>query len=121
MILDNGCKRNVGGSEWHKSVREMLKKQGLRPIRVDIQEEFLFGSDRVDTSICAWQYPVGIHGSTGVINVAEISSNCPGLLSADTMGDLDIDISTRHKTYDIGELGVKKYKHEMSPSGHALL
>ena len=121
VILDNGCKRNVGGSQWRKSVQEMLATYGLKGHRVEVQEEFLFGSDRVDTSLCAWEYPAGIHGTTGYINIAEIKSNCPGLLSSGTMGELDITIQTRPKTYDIGSIGVKDYKHENTPSGHALL
>ena len=121
MILDNGCKRNVGGSKWHESMRQKLRSIGLKPKRLDIQEDFLFGSDRVDTSICAWMYPVGIHGHTGLVNVAEISSNCPGLMSSDTMGRLDISLHTRRKTYDIGEMNVWEYPYELSDSGHALL
>ena len=121
MILDNGCKRNVGGSKWHESMRAKLRSIGLKPVRLDVQEDFLFGSDRVDTSICAWMYPVGIHGVTGIVNVAEIESNCPGLMSADTMARLDITIHTRPKTYDIGEMGVYDYKYPITNSGHALL
>ena len=99
----------------------MLRKYGMKGERINMQEEFLFGSDRVDVSKCAWVYPVGIHGRCGTINVAEIESNCPGLMSADTMGHLDITIHTRPKTYDIGTHGVKDYQYEISPSGHALL
>ena len=121
LILDNGCKRNVGGSQWHRQMRERLKSVGLQPQRIDCQEDFLFGSDRVDTSICAWRYPVGIHGHTGIVNVAEIESNCPGLMSADTMARLDISIHTRPQTYDIGSMNVWDYNYEISDSGHALL
>ena len=121
LILDNGCKRNVGGSQWHRQMRERLKSVGLQPQRTDCQEDFLFGSDRVDTSVCAWRYPVGIHGHTGIVNVAEIESNCPGLMSADTMARLDISIHARPQTYDIGSMNVWDYSYEISDSGHALL
>ena len=121
IILDNGCKRNVGGSQWHKTVQDMLAKHGLKGHRVELQEEFLFGSDRVDVSKCAWEYPVGIHGTTGFVSIAEIESNCPGLMSSGTMGELDITIHTRPQTYDIGAIKVKDYKHENTPSGHAML
>ena len=110
-----------GGSKWHESMRAKLRSIGLKPVRIDTQEDFLFGSDRVDTSLCAWLYPVGIHGHTGAVNVAEIESNCPGLMSSDTMSCLDITIHTRPKTYDIGEMGVYDYKYPFSNSGHALL
>ena len=121
IILDNGCRRNVGGSKWHAQVQAMLRRFGLKGERIDMQEEFLFGSDRVDRSICAWLYPVGVHGRCGTINVAEIESNCPGLLSADTMAALDISLHTRPQTYDIGTHGIKDYKYEISPSGHAMM
>ena len=67
VILDNDCKRNVGGSRWHRSVQATLATHGLKGHRVEIQEEFDFGSDRVDTYICGWEYPVGIHGATGLL------------------------------------------------------
>ena len=121
IILDNGCKRNVGGSKWHREVQAMLKTKGLCGRKIDVHEEFLFGSDRVDTSLCAWEYPVGIHGHTGVINIAEIESNCPGLMSADTMKKLDISINTGPDTYHIHAFGVEHFKHEWSDTGHALL
>ena len=99
----------------------MLRSKGLQPIRLDLQEEFLFGSDRVDMSKCAWLYPVGIHGRTGVINVAEIESNCPGLLSNSTMGQLDISINTGPRTYHIGAFEIWDHKYPVAPSGHAMV
>ena len=121
LILDNGCMRNVGGAMWHRDMQAMLKTKGLQPIRLDLQEEFLFGSDRVDMSKCAWLYPVGIHGRTGVINIAEIESNCPGLLSNSTMGQLDVSINTGRQTYHIGAYDVWDHKYPVAPSGHAMV
>ena len=121
VILDNGCKRNVGGSQWHRAMQAMQRGYGLKGIKVDVQEEFLFGSDCVDVSLRAWIYPVGVHGGLGTINIAEIESNCPGLMCEDTMSDLDVHLHTRDKTYDIGSMGVKDYKFERSHTGHALL
>ena len=122
LILDNGCKRNVAGSQWHKSVQEMLARHGLKGVRHNVQEEFLFGSDRVDLSKCAWEYPVGIHGNTTVLNIAEIDSNCPGLMSDATMANLDVSLHVKRQTYDLGVFGIKEYKHELSAkSRHAFI
>ena len=121
LILDTGCRRNVAGSAWHADMRAYLKTVGLRPLRIDKQEDFVFGSDRVDTSICCWLYPVGIHGHTGVLNIAEIDSNCPGLLSADTMSSLDVSVHMKPGTYDVGVFGVKDHKYTRAQSGHALI
>jgi len=48
MVLDNGCKRNVAGSLWHNDMQAMLRTKGLQPVRLDMREEFMFGSDRID-------------------------------------------------------------------------
>ena len=121
LILDVGCKRNVAGSKWHHDMQEMLRTKGLCPIRVDQQEEFVFGSDRVDKSLCAWKYPVGLHGRTGVVNIAEIESNCPGLLSDVTMGQLDISINTGPRTYHVGAFDVWDYPYPKSDTDHAMI
>ena len=122
MILDNGCKRNVAGSLWHKNVQEMLKQHGLRGIRQECKEQFLFGSDRVDWSKCSWLYPVGIHGHVIILDIAEIDSNCPGLMSDSTMANLDVSIHIKRQTYDIGVFNIKEYKHELSAkSRHAFI
>ena len=100
MILDNGCQRNVAGARWHRETRKRLRETGLAPVKIDQTEDFQFGDDRIDTSVCAWEYPIGIRGNNGSLNIAEVSSNCPGLMSQDTMADLDIDIRTRSRTYN---------------------
>ena len=121
IVLDNGCKRNVGGSPWHKAMQTRLAQFGLTPIKRDQVEEFQFGSDRIDKSVCSWDYPVGIHNHNGIVNIAEIESNCPGLMSDDTMGQLDISINTGPKTYHVGKFGIWDHKYDRSSSGHALL
>ena len=98
-----------------------LAAVGLKGVRKECNDAFLFGSDRVDTAVCSWDYPVGIHGHTGVVNIAEVTSNCPGLMSGDTMAKLDISLHSRPKTYDIGAYNIYGYEYELSDSGHALL
>ena len=121
MILDNGCQRNVAGKKWHREVQKRLKLLGLKPVRRDVQEDFQFGDDRVETSICSWDYPTGIHEHNGVLNIAEIESNCPGLMSRETMDDLDLILKMREKKYDMLALGVSDYLHEVSKSNNALV
>ena len=40
MVLDNGCRRNVGGPKWHKRMRAILRHRCLKPIRKEINENF---------------------------------------------------------------------------------
>ena len=111
----------MGGSKWHADMQSMLRTHGLCGERIELHEDFVFGSDRVDKSLCAWNYPVGLHGRTGIVNVAEIEPNCPGLLSDQTMGQLDISINTGPKTYHIGVFDVWDCPNPMAASGHAMV
>ena len=113
--------RSVAGSQWHKAVQQHLATKGLAPVKLDKTEDFQFGDDRTDTSVCSWLYPVGVHGLNGSLDIAEVTSNCPGLMSKDTMGSLDIDIKTRTDSYRCGFANVDDYKCEHSPSGHSLI
>ena len=85
------------------------------------KRNLFFGSDRVDKSLCAWKYPVGLHGRTGVVNIAEIESSCPGLMSDVTMGQLDISINTGPRTYHVGAFDVWDHPYPKSDTDHAMI
>ena len=49
---------------------------------MDKQEEFIFGNAKVETSTCAWQYPVYFEGKlVGAVDIADIPVSCPALWS----------------------------------------
>ena len=119
LILDNGCKRCVGGPTFHKHLRSLLKKRGLKPVRIDKQEKFKFGDSRIERSVCAWRYPTGIKRHHGELDIAEVQCPCPGLMSDEAMHDLDVSLHTGTRTYDIGRYGISGEPMNRATSGHA--
>ena len=87
LVLDSGCKRLCAGRKnWHEPMQQRLKKLGLKPRRLDQKEPFQFGDKRIEWSNCSWEYPVGIHGTNGTLNIAELECECPGLMSDEIYG-----------------------------------
>lgn len=79
---DAACDRGVSGRQGHREHQEKLAKDGLKPIRVDESEKFIFG-DGVDVpSICSYVYPVITQGVyRGKLRQAMVEVPCPRLLS----------------------------------------
>ena len=55
-------------------MRYTLAKKGLTPVKHKIEENFKFGDGRVERSTTSWVYPVGMYGSHGSIDMAEVAS-----------------------------------------------
>jgi hypothetical protein len=82
LWFDTGCKRCVSGPDDHEKMTAHLAKYGLKPIRIDKQEDFIFGDGKTDTSKCAWSYPSFLDGRfVGAVDMAECTVPCPPLFS----------------------------------------
>ena len=100
MIIDSGCKRSVAGRRWHHRMHVILKAQGLKPRRRDIEETFRFGDGALSRSSCAFVYPIGIYGRHGTIDVAMVKE-CPPLLSNSAMKQLGVKIDWAEDTITV--------------------
>jgi hypothetical protein len=121
LVLDLGCRRNVAGPKWHSAMRKVLARSGLKPERLPKTEKFRFGDDRVEESLCAWRYPIGIEKHNGYLDIAEVRCNCPGLMSDNTMQGLKIGIETGDQTYSVRRYNLNNRKMIKDQSGHAIL
>ena len=82
LWFDTGCRRCVGGPEVHFRIQTALSKVGLLPMRIDKQEEFIFGDAKTSTSDCAFLYPSFLNGRfSGLVDMARVPVPCPGLFS----------------------------------------
>ena len=80
MYQDSGCFRNVGGPDVPEQMHEFLKPYGIVPVRIDKQEEFIFGNNQVEMSDCSFEYPVFLNQRlVGSIDIARIPVPCPAL------------------------------------------
>ena len=105
LWFDTGCKRCVTGPEYHDLMQAKLKTIGLKPIKLHISEDFIFGDGKIDTSDCAFMYPSFVGNEwTGGVDMARCTVPCPPLFSL-KMAKL-WDCSTHHGRQ---ELTVGKY------------
>ena len=84
MIMDSGCRRNLAGWKWHWQMRTRLADQGL--IARAINDKFRFG----DGKPRPWLYLAGLFGQQGAVDVAEVATDCPALLSIRAMEDVAV-------------------------------
>ena len=83
---DTGCRRSVGGEQVHADWQKHLHTLGLKPLRIDTQEEFIFGNNATEWSDCAFRYPIIIDSKMkGTIDIARIPKPCPVLFSTDVL------------------------------------
>ena len=98
MYQDSGCNRCIAGEQIHERWQKYLLQYGIRPIRVEKQEEFVFGNNEVEMSTCAWTYPVFLEGrAVGVIDIASVKVPCPALWSKRMMNEWKIILDFEKK------------------------
>ena len=85
MMADTGCKKAVGGSDWHKELQNEMDKAGKSYSSYPIQELFQFGPGEPIKAVRSWKYHVGINGTNETIKVAEVDADVPGLCGPDDM------------------------------------
>ena len=87
----------------------LLGDFGFKPVRLEKQEEFIFGNGEVETSDCSFEYPVFLKGKfQGTIDIARISKPCPALFSKRMMADWEVMLDfAKHM------LLIKKHKVEL--------
>jgi hypothetical protein len=85
VMADTGCRRAVGGSEWHQELQEELDNLGISYRPKNATELFQFGPGEPIPSIRRWIYPVGINGQTETLEIAEVDAAVPGLIGPDEM------------------------------------
>ncbi len=90
VILDSGCRRTVAGTRWHEETQAWMRERGLQPVRNECRERFRFGDGRVVPAVCSWTYPCGVYGTNGMLNVAEVRTDCPPLLSLQSMKEMGV-------------------------------
>jgi hypothetical protein len=82
MWFDTGCRRSVCGPEGHREMQRELERYGLKPIRHDKTEEFVFGDGETCRSSYSYEYPVFMSGHwVGNIDIAMVPVPCPPLFS----------------------------------------
>ena len=82
LWFDTGCKRCVSGPEAHRLIQQKLATIGLKPLKINVSEDFIFGDGKVDTSDCAFMYPSFLGNKfTGGVDMARCSVPCPPLFS----------------------------------------
>ena len=120
-IPASGCRRSVAGKEWHGHMRSALAGHGLTPLCRPTNEHFKFGDGRVEVARVAWTYPVGLYGDHGTIDIAEVSSACPPLLSVEAMEELGIVLNFLNKAVSIENAKVYDQPMERTSSGRPVI
>ena len=121
-IPDSGCRKSVAGRQWHGHMRKVLAEHGLTPLYRPITEHFKFGDGHVEVSKVAWTYPVGLYGAHGTtIDIAEVNSACPSLLSIEAIEELGIVLNLLNKTVSIENAKVYNQPMERASSGHPVI
>ena len=85
VMADTGCRRAVGGSEWHQELQEELDNLGISYRSKNITELFQFGPGEPIPSIRRWIYPVGVNGKMETLEIAEVDAAVPWLIGPDEM------------------------------------
>ena len=118
IMLDTGCRRSVAGPKWHRAMRHVLKKHGLTPVRKKCAEDFVFGDGATYRADIRWVYPIAISGRKATLDVAEVSCQCPGLMSRKAMAQLGMSLNLADDTVDIAALDLVKVPLLNTSSGH---
>eukprot|EP00971_Amphidinium_carterae_P111535 2208842-Amphidinium_carterae.1 len=120
LILDSGCKRSVAGHRWHADAQRKFEQAGVVPLKVPCISHFRFGSDAVVEAQWYWRYPLVIGERCVILEISEVPSECPGLLSVDGMAALGMVIDFGQQKLQSSFLGVCA-DIISSPTGHPVL
>ena len=116
MMADSGCERGVCGPKGHQEMREFLRKIGLKPVKVDKQEEFQFGDGEVVMSDCAFLYPCFLQNKyVGYVRIARVSVPCPPLFSKEMLKEWKCNLRFHDQALDITRFGVTVPFRQGSP------
>ena len=116
MYEDSGCNRCVAGKEVHKKWHKYLANVGLKPIKLEKQEEFIFGNGQIEMSDCAFSYPIFLGGEfKGSIDIARINADCPALFSKKMMREWKISLDFEKQCTLIKEFDISSPFHGSVP------
>jgi len=121
IMLDTGCRRSVAGPKWHSAMRTRLQSLGLEPIEKPCKSQFVFGSGASVKAKSRWVYPIAIKGKPGLIDVAEVPCDCPGLLSKSSMQKMGMSYDMTNETVDIRTLNLKSVPVKSTNTGHPII
>ena len=105
LILDSGCRRSVAGSKWHHGMYHWLRSQGLKPVIRLVTESFEFGGGEVLSATRSFIYPMVINDHLVEVDVAEVTGNCPPLLSSSAMKTLGVVVDYNSQSLKIHACG----------------
>jgi hypothetical protein len=107
LTADTGCNRCVAGRPSHKAMVKYLAKYGLKPVKYNKVEEFIFGNDQTEKSDAAFVYPCVFEGNFACgVDIARIDPDCPALASKALLKKWEADISFKNNT-----MTLEKYNH----------
>ena len=90
-------------------MREVLAVYGLKPVKEEVAEKFIFGDGETKTSKFRYVYPVGLGGKyCGKLGQACIDVPCPLLLSHAVMKNWKVQLD-----FDNQRTEVKKFNHSV--------
>ena len=95
VMADTGCRRAVGGTDWHRELQEELDAKGVSYSFTGVRELFQFGPGEPILSSRRWVYPVGILGSNETLQIAEVDAAIPGLVGPDEMANWGVSLDFR--------------------------
>ena len=121
IILDSGCRRSVAGTNWHFNMHHWLKNQGLKPVIRLVNESFEFGGGEVLTATRAFIYPVIINDHLIEVDIAEVTGNCPPLLSSSAMKTLGVIMDYEKQFLTIRACNSTNLPLKESSGGHPIL
>ena len=85
VMADTGCKKAVGGTQWHRELQYAMDKIGKSYKSFEMSELFQFGPGQPLQALKGWRYNVGINGRNEIFTIAEIDVQLPGLCGPDDM------------------------------------
>lgn len=121
IIMDTECRRSVPNRKWHKQLRALCAKEGLKPISRPIKERFTYGGGASERSDRAWLYPIGVYGKSASLDIAEVNGPCPPLLSNRAMKDMGAVLNYDEESMDLRKAGIYGKPMTELSSGHPVL
>ena len=103
-IVDSGCRTAVAGQDWHESFQQELRRRGMTWKTIEEHESFKFGSGKPETSVRAFIYPIGLHGSNDAVRISCVgggAKDCPGLIGPSEMARWGVVMKFADKKLEI--------------------